>query len=373
MIFYLLFLFLTTLLVVLSYLFADNRKYFQIILLILALSVAGFRNNLSGDFAYYVDWYSNKSRDYDFEFGFVWLMNFFRYFHCSYHVLFFFFSFCTIILVYLGVKKYTVHSNLAFLFFLLIPALYLNTWSIIRQALAMSIVFYGFQFLITKKYFIYFVLMFFAISIHYTAILPFLVLLFVYQFADKIKTVHLSVLLFFSLVLSNIPWITFFTLFFENTHYMYYFSENLNPVNGLKIISLNILAVFLLFYNHKMKAIYPFQKYFIVLSVFSIIVTNLFATYNHLNRLSYYFSIFEIVVFADLIFLEFKKRRFLLFAGFYLYGVSLFLYTIKADYNLNKQGTKYIPYNCVFYKFDNDFFMTGTDYLIDTSLAKEVK
>lgn len=373
MTFYLLFLFLASLLVFLSYVFPDFRETFQIVLLIVSLSIAGFRKNLSGDFGYYVDWYINKSRDYDFEFGFVWIMNLFRWFNCSHHILFFFFSFCTIMLVYLAIKVYTQHTDFAFLFFLLIPALYLNSLSIIRQAFAMALAFYAFHFLITKKYLVFIVLMFVATSIHFTAILPFLVFLFVFKFADKIKTVHLSVLLFFSLVLLNFNWITFFAHFFENTHYINYFSEDLNQVNALKIFSLNILAVFLLFYNRKMKAVYPLQKYFIILTIFSIVVTNIFATDNQLNRLSHYFTIFEIVVFADLIFLVFKKSRFVLIAGFYLYGVSLFLYTIKADYNLNKQGTKYIPYNCVFYKFDDPFFMIGTDYLIDPSLAKEVK
>jgi hypothetical protein len=368
MTFYLLFLFLATVLVVLAYLYPDKSKIFEGGLLVLAVLVAGFRDNISGDFKYYVDWYVNKTRDKDFEFGFVWLMNLFRWLHCSYHIFFLFFSFCTIMLVYLGIKKYTVHSNLAILFFLLIPAFYLNSWSIIRQAFTMSIAFYAFQFLITKRYFIYF-----AITMHYTAILPFLVFIVVYKFVDKITNVHLSVFLFLSLVLSNFHWITFFNHFFENTHYIYYFSENLNPVNGLKIISLNILAVFLLFYSRKMKATYPFQKYFMVFCIFSIIVTNLFATDNQLYRFSHYFSLFEIVVFADLIFLEFKKRRVMLLMGFYLYGVVLFLYTIKADYNLNKQGTKYIPYSSVFYKFDNPFFMMGTDCLVDPQVDKKVK
>ena len=373
MIFYLLFLLLATLLVVLAYLFPNKSKIFEISLLVLAISVSGFRENLSGDYRYYVSWYDNKSRDYDFEFGFVWIMNIFRWFHSSHHILFFFFSFCTTMLVYLGVKKYTQHYNLAFLFFLLIPALYLNTWSVIRQAFAMSIVFYAFQFLITKRYFIYFVLMFIGIAIHYTAIFPFLVFLVVYKFADKIRSVHLLVLLFSSLVLSNIHWNTFFTRFFENTHYIEYFSKNLNPVNGLKIISLNILAAFILLYSRKMKETYPLQKYFIVFCVFSIIVTNLFATNNQLNRFSHYFTLFEIIVFADLIFLETKKRRLGLLIGFYLYGVSLFLYSIKADYNLNLQNTKYIPYNSVFYKFDDPFFMMGTDYLLDPPLIRVEK
>jgi len=253
MTFYLLFLFLATLLVVLSYLYPQKRNIFEISLLFLAVIISAFRNNLSGDFKYYVDWYSNKSRDYDFEFGFLWIMNLFRGLNCSHHVLFFFFSFATIMLIFLGIKKYTTYNTIAFLFFLLIPALYLNSWSIIRQSFAIALAFYAFQFLISKKYIIYFLLMLIAISIHNTAVVPLLAFLFVFKFADKINTLHLLVLLLFSLVLSNFHWITFLNRFFENTHYQYYFSENLNPVNGLKIISLNILAAILLFNNRKLK------------------------------------------------------------------------------------------------------------------------
>ena len=175
MIFYLLFIFLATLLVVLAYLFPDKSKIFQIVLFVLAVCVSGFRDNISGDFRAYVSWYLHKTRDLDFEFGFVCIMNFFRWFNGSYHIVFFFFSFCTVILIFLGIKKYTSHCNLAFLFFLLIPTLYLNSWSIIRQALVVSLAFISFHFLITKKYLIYLVLMFVGISIHYTAIVPFLV------------------------------------------------------------------------------------------------------------------------------------------------------------------------------------------------------
>lgn len=134
-----------------------------------------------------------------------------------------------------------------------------------------------------------------------------------------------------------------------------------------------MLAVFLLFYFKKMKEAHPNQKYVFILFFFSILITNLLAKANHLNRFSHYFTIFQVVVFADLIFFELKKKRFVMFAGLYIYGVSLFLYTIKADYNLNKQDTKYIPYDSVFYKFDDTFFMMGTKCLVDPSLVKEVK
>jgi transmembrane protein EpsG len=373
MTFYLLFLFLITLLVTLAYLFPAKSKIFEICLLLLAVSISGFRNNLSGDFRSYVSWYIYKTRDFDFEFGFVWVMNLFRWLNCSYHFLFFFFSLCTVLFVFFGIKKYTAHSNLAFLFFLLIPALYLNTWSIIRQSFAISIAFYAFYFLTQKRYLIYIALMSIGISIHYTAIVPFLVFFVVYKCADKIKMVHLVVLLLFTLVLSQLHWVTFFASFFEESRYLFYFSNGRTSVNNYKIIVLNVLAIFLLFYFKKMKKAYPIQKYVFILCFFSILITNLLATANHLNRFSNYFTIFQIVVFSDLIFFELKNKRFVMFGGLYIYGISLFLYTIKADYNLNMQETKYIPYDSIFYKFDDPFFMMGTDYLIDPTLAKEIK
>lgn len=215
--------------------------------------------------------------------------------------------------------------------------------------------------------------MFVGISIHYTAIVPFLVFIAVYKYGDKIKTVHLAAMLFFSLVLSQFQWFPFFSNFFDNTRYLYYFSENNSADNIPKIIVLNGLGIFLLLYFEKMKAVYPVQKYFIILCLISIMVTNVFAKVNQLDRFSHYFTIFEIVVFADLIFLELKNRRVVLLVGFYIYGVSLFLHTIKTDYNINDQGTKYIPYDSIFYKFEDDFFMMGTDCLVDPSLDKEEK
>lgn len=367
MTFYILFLLLITLLLVFGYLYPQNGKVFDMSLLLIAITISGFRDYLSGDYRAYVEWYYSKTRDFDFEFGFVWLMDVLRWFHCSHYFLFFFFSVSSVTLVFLGVKKYTKHSTLAFFFYLLIPVLYLNSWSIIRQTFTMSIAFYAFHFLISKKYFYFALLMGIAISFHKTAIIILLVFIVIFKVADTIKTVHLIVLLLISLILSQIHWVSFFSGLFVNTHYLDYFKKGYIASSTLKITVLNGLAIFLLFYYEKMKTAYPNQKYLMLLYFFSVFVTNLFASINDLTRLAYYFTIFEIVVFADLIFLELKNRRLLFFSGFYIYGVVFFIYTLKVDYNLNSQNTKYIPYNCVFYKFDDPFFMIGTDYLTHTA------
>jgi hypothetical protein len=369
MTFYLLFLLLISVSLVLSHLYAKYNAGIQISLLVLVIAVSGFREYVGEDFRSYVNWYELKSRE--FEFGFELIMDIFRWMHASYHFLFFFVSFCTISLVFLGVKKYTVHSNLAFFFFLLIPFLYLHSWSLIRQALAMAIFFYAFHYLITKKYLIYTILMCIAMSIHITSVIPFILVIAVYVFADKVKTIHLVIFLCLSLILSQIHWVSMLSSWFLKTRYSYYFSTDLQSSTLIKMVAVNGLAIFMLFFHKKMKANYPNQKYFMLLFFTSVIITNIFSSINDLTRFAYYFYIFEIVVFADLVFLEFKKRRFLIFTGLYLYGIASFFYSLKVDQKLNNQKTKYIPYNCIFYKFDDAFFMMGTDYLVEDPLDVE--
>ena len=366
--FYLLFLILIAFLLGLSYLYPNKKEFFQIAILVLGIAVSGFRDWVGEDFRSYVGWYETKSRDVDSEIGFTLIMNVLRGLGLSYHFLFFFFSFSTLLLVFLAAKKYTKQSSLAFFFFLVIPFLYLHSWSLIRQAFACAIGFYAFHYLITKKYLTYILLMGIAMSIHVTAIIPFVVFILVFLLADKITIVYLIIALFLSLALSQIQWFQFFSNWFSGTRYSYYFSSEIPPSSTIKLIVLNGLAVFLLFFYNKMKSVYPFHNYIMLLCLISVFITNVFASVNDFTRFAYYFYIFQIVVFADLVFLEIKYKRVLLFTALFSYGIASFFYTLIMDSKINSQNTKYIPYNSVFYKFDNPFFMIGTDCLIDSNL-----
>ena len=348
MLFYILFLFCTTGLLIIGNFYTDKNRYLLPLTLTIVIFVAGFRLDVGADYDSYVDWYVNKTRDNGLEFGFVAIMNVFRKLHLSPPYLFFFFSFFTYFLFYLGIKKFTLNTNLAFIVFLLLPGLFLNSLTFIRQALSMALAFYAFYFLLEKKYLLYILLMLIGISIHNSCFLPFVLFYLVYKFADKIKTNYLYILLAVSFIVSQTKSIQFLGSFFENTRYAYYFSNVVMPVSLLKLVVLNTLAVFVLFFAAKMKEAYRYQKYFLILFIFSVVITNIFAFRVDLTRLSYYFKMFEIIVIADLIVLKCHKKRNIFFFCFYLYYFTAFMYSLKIDAEVVKIGTKFTPYKNVF-------------------------
>jgi hypothetical protein len=160
----------------------------------------------------------------------------------------------------------------------------------------------------------------------------------------------LYVILGLSIVISQIHWIQSLAILFENSRYAYYFSGKILQVSIFKILALNTVAVFVLFHATKMKEVYVYQKYFLILFVLSVIVTNILASRIDLTRLAYYFKIFEVIVIADLIVLGTNKRRNWLFVLFYLYYFAAFMNSLKVDLEKTKLGTKFTPYSNLFFE-----------------------
>lgn len=341
MLFYILFIICFTSLLTFGYFYPNKNKVVQWLVFALAVFFAGFREYVGADFEFYVDWYLHKNRDANMEFGFVAIMNLFRFLNLGYNWLFFFFSFFTCLFVFLGIKKYTVNANLALLIFLLIPGLYLNSFSIVRQSFSLAISFYAFYYLINRKYITYLVLMFVGISMHNTCFLPFLIFLGVYKWGSKIKTIHVAWALAVSLVFSQIHFLELIGGFFDKTRYIYYFSTHRSPTSNLKLFVINMVAILVLFHFEKLKKAYPYQQYLLPLYFFSVIFTNLFAVYIDLTRIAYYFKIFEIIVIADLVFLGAKEKSFKYAVLSYIYYVSIFMYALWLDLNENCHFVNY--------------------------------
>jgi hypothetical protein len=326
-----------------SYYFPNKKNELQWLLFGLLVCIAGFRFHVGIDYDAYVDWYVNKTRDYKFELGYLALMKIFRALHFSYKEFFFLFSLTTLSFVFLGIKKYTNNTVLALLFFFLIPEMYLGSFNLIRQSFSMAISFYAFYFLMNKKYLIFSLMMIFGISIHYTAVVPLFVFILVYKYADQIHSKHVVILLFGSLILSQLNFIQVFEIFFNDTRYSYYFDSPRDHVSLFKTLVLNSIALFVLCYFDKMKAKYPNQKYILLLYFCSVIFMNLFNTFSNIERITYFFKIFEIIVIADLIYLGSKNRKLLLTSCFYIYYVSSFMHTLDTDLHF-KSSSKLIPY-----------------------------
>ena len=127
--------------------------------------------------------------------------------------------------------------------------------------------------------------------------------------------------------------------------YSYYFSNQQIQVSLIKIIILNSVGVFILFYFDKLKKVYPYQKYLLILYFSSLVSINLFSPLNDLSRIYIYFRIFEIIVVADLIFLENNRKRIFLFSFFFIMYFGTFLNALKTDFEIkNAKMPKFIPY-----------------------------
>lgn len=343
MLFYFLIIFCVTSLVGISYAYPNKNNLLQWLILCILICVAGFRHHVGIDYDWYIDWYVNKTRDDKLEFGFLAMMKLFRTLNCSYTTFFFFFSLLTLFSAFFGIKKYTKNVSLALLFFFLIPELYLCSFNLIRQSFSVCISFYAFYFLINKKYFIFIVLMFLAISVHNSATLPLLVFLVVFKYADRINSKCIALILTVSIALSYLDIIEMFGFLFKSTRYSYYFDSPRASVSFFKIVVLNSVAFFVLLNFEKMKARYDYQKYMLLLYFCSVVFMNLFNNFANVERLTYFFKIFEIVVVADLICLFAKERKILLFSFFYVYYVSAFIHTFDNDSKV-KSTSKLIPY-----------------------------
>lgn len=345
MFFYALLLLLISSLLLLGYFYPDKEKALGIIVLCIMILVSGFRDTIGSDYKSYVNWYLYKTRDDDLEFGFVAIMNLLRWLNLSPPFLFFFFSFFTCFFLFLGVKKYTVNSNLALLFYILIPSLYLTSFTLVRQSFSVAISFYAFYYLINKKYLVYFLLMFIGISIHISCLIPFIVFFLVFRYADKINLNHLYGLLVISFILSRFDFIQIFRGLFEKSRYLYYFSEHFSKVSFFKIIVMNLEGFLVIFYFQKLKNKYPYQQYLIILYCLSIVFVNLLSKNHDFTRISTFFRVFEIVVLADLVFLQENRKRIVFFTFFYFLYFAAFFNGLKKDSEIPVENMpKFVPY-----------------------------
>ncbi len=355
MIFYIAFLLLITFLLLIQYFYQWKIKIFEYLTFTVLILVAGFREKIGVDYNSYVSWYFQKTRDSDFEFGFVAIMNLFRWLGLSPSHLFFFFSFFTCYFVILGIKNYTANSSIALLFYVLIPSLYLTSFSLVRQSFAVAVSFYAFYYLINKRYLFYFLLMFLGVSIHRSCLIPFFVFLFVFKFYDKFKTTHLLGLIIGSFILSRFDFIQIFRILFENNRYLYYFSNKEQQVELIKLIIINLEGIFILFYFQYVKEKRFYDKHLLIIYCFSIVFVNLCSKNSDSTRIATYFRIFEIIVLTKLIFLESGRKRSIIFLFFYALYFSAFLVGLKKDFDRqNINMPKFIPYKNILWSFLNE-------------------
>lgn len=254
------------------------------------------------------------------------------------------------LLIIKGIKKYSKYTKLSLILYILTPGIFLNSFSIIRQNMALSIMFFSVDYLIKKKYWKYFMLSGIAISIHLTAFIPMVFFIFIKKL-DKycIKFNVYFVLILISLILFKLNFSSIILNFLSGRYRAYI--DWIEPVSLLKLLISNFIIIYMLINKEKIVKINSNYNFFINLIFVSILILNIFGKYTPITRLTYYFRIFEIILFPTLIYVTSKNNLkvliLLILTSYY------FLMTINSLSNDINSEAKYkmIPYkNILFLK-----------------------
>lgn len=343
MTFYLLYYLAIATILTIAYLF--KNKLFTYIAVLVVVLFSGFRYNVGYDYCIYEDIFINnngKGIEPLFSFSIFLLKELWN----DPIMMFFFFSALTIITTFFVLHNFSNNERLGFLIYLLIPGLYLNSFSIIRQAIAISLFFLGIYYLYKKKK-RFFIIGIVASLLHFSAIIPFVLLWLLRNLFMKKWSLYIHLILLivaFSMAYLNIP----ILLIGLSGKYSVYTELLLIETPIIKVLIMFIFAVVVVFFLRKKKD----TKTNLLLNIFQIgIFINIaFAEFPPVTRMGYYFLITQTVLVPILIF-SFKynilKIGTLIVFMIYYFGIQI--NALKIDEELPYQ-IKMTPYKSYFDK-----------------------
>ncbi len=239
-------------------------------------------------------------------------------------------SFFVMYFVYKGVILRSILPKLSILAFVCLPLFFFQSLTIIRQILAVSIVFYGtLYFLQEKKYIYFFSLIIFSSLIHISSIFA---LLFIPIFKLKLSRKLQSLLLLGSFITS--PIITYFLLnlpilpFGLSGLIAFYTSKNDFSGFGLIIYLMIGLAFINIFFYKKLLQINDHNEFYVKLFTTGIIIYNSLLPFGIGGaRLSIYFLIYIILVVPSYVYLLKGERIQTVLKDFILLTLCLVFFT----------------------------------------------
>ena len=324
---------------------------FMYMALFVIIFFAGFRFEIGYDYTKYLAGYmfDDELKHWEPFFNFFVRMSRHIDFGMGIQFMFLFFSTLTIFIVYMALKSLTPHYRLGLLFYLLIPALYLNSFSVVRQGIAIVILLYGLQYITTNvNYKKYMFIAFTAFMFHYGSLFVAVIFLLGAKFFQNVYSwVFYSFLIVSSFFLS-FAHIGGMILSVMPGHFDAYAGYELG-VSPLKLMVVNSFFLFFMvqkniFIKSKLEK-YLFNSLFIGLLIF-----NTFSDFVYVTRLAQYFLVAEIVLVPIYLYSIkgqlTKKIVFGLFLMYYLFNFNYALY--RDEQFLHGKSNALVPYRDYF-------------------------
>ena len=293
MIYYALFFLVVGLLLFFSYLM--HSRALSVCAVLLAVAFCGLRYETGYDYSNYRAFFENILLFKGLlEPGFYYFVQLSNTLGVSTFGLFFMFALVTHGLAYHTLAKTSNSPNMAFLIYLLIPGLYLNSFSILRSAFAVSVFGYAAYKLISGKSKLeYLAWGLLATSFHFTAVLPFLVAFIIFLGSRKSPRRSTCVILFLcSLLASQLPIARVILATFGGSKFEIY-AEWDEHQGALKIFASSLVTLFIIYHARYFKHS-QMLGYFFKIWLVGVILFNVFIQFTPVTRISYYFSFFSI-------------------------------------------------------------------------------
>ncbi|HHD72489.1 MAG TPA: EpsG family protein [Epsilonproteobacteria bacterium] len=293
---------------------------------------AGLRFEIGYDYPKYLAGYLYDSQLLKWEPAFVFAVRLIRHldFGLGIQAMFLFFSALTVTILYKALRSLTPYYRIGLLLYLLVPSLYLNSFSVIRQGIALTILFYGLHYIAidkpdNRKYAL---TALFAFLFHYSSIFVSLLYLLggklfqqTYSWITYLFLQIVSLFLSFAhigkLILSHMPG---------------HFGAYVNYTGAVSPLKLLIVNLFFLFFMIQKEYFVKnrLDHYLLNTLLVGLIIFNIFSDFVYVTRLAQFFLVAQIVLVP--IYLHSIKNvatyrmMLVLFALYYLFNFNYALY-----------------------------------------------
>ena len=322
-----------------------RKKVFASLGLAIPILISALRYNVGTDFSTYVDMYNAiKNSNINIVEGLFSFVCKIGIALGNVQYMFAIYSILTIIFIYKALEYNKDRYSISLCFFLYLFFYFATSFNLIRQALAVAIVFYSYRYLTEKnlKKFIFWVLI--ASLAHKTA-LVFLPLYFIVpknkEKISKTQVVQvISIMIIIMIVLNFdalLQYITNFNMFEKYTIY----TNSVQAENKSLILKLFLLSIFLYFMK-QLKAYEGKNNIYIILYIIGVILefTGFFSPF--IKRIAMYFTISDIYLISCLPKIFNKKDRNIILLAIISYAIIFF-----TIYFYIKEQSNVIPYTTI--------------------------
>ena len=299
--------------IIIGFIFAigyiSKKKFFTYLSLFIIVLISGFRYEVGYDYPNYVSFFLGYGLEHS-EPLFIFILFLLRNIWDDPQIMFFTFSLATILITYKAIKKLGNSERIGIMIYLLIPGLYLNSFSIVRQSIAISLFFLGIFYLYENKKIKYWIIGIIAVLLHFSAIIPFI---FIWILKKWILKKHN---IFFHFTFLSVAFIMAYLklpkLFIGMFGKFSIYAELLTIETPItKVLVMFFLGVIIVYFLRNRND----EKNNLLLNIFQIgIFINIaFAEFPPVTRMGYYFVITQTILVPTIIF-SFKYNYLKIFA-----------------------------------------------------------